>query len=299
MDDLITVAQCAECGEGGADLKMCNACKHINYCSVTCQRRHWPRHKNECKQRAARLHDKSLFKQPPPKDDCPICFLPMPFACHEMAARFSCCGKIVCKGCDYSCLISRNLKCPFCNADKIQLVEISLEQTKKRVEANDANSIWQLGGYYGMGAFGLQKDRKKANELYTRAAELGSFSAHYQIGWVYEDGLGVEKDVKKAIHHYELAAMAGHELARCRLGVIEYKFGNVERAIKHFMISASAGWSQAMEAIKFLFKKRHVKRDLYELTLQAYNDSCAEMRSKAREDGMSAIEELFKKGLAL
>ena len=299
MDDLNTVARCAECGEGGAGLKMCNACKHINYCSVTCQRRHWPRHNNECKQRAARLHDESLFKQPPHKDDCPICFLPMPFACHEMAARFSCCGKIVCKGCDYSCLISGNLKCPFCNANKILPVEIALEQTMKRVEANDANSLWQLGGYYGKGIFGLQKDHKKAFELYTRAAEHGSIGAHYQIGWVYEDGLGVEKDVKKAIHHYELAAMAGHEWARYRLGVIEYKFGSMERAIKHFMISASAGWSQAMEAIETLFKEGHVQSDLYELTLQAYNDSCAEMRSKAREDGMVGLEELFKEGLVL
>ena len=49
-----------------------------------------------------------------------------------------------------------------------------------------------------------------------------------------------------------------------------------------------------MEAIETLFKEGHVQSDLYELTLQAYNDSCAEMRSKAREDGMVGLEELFK-----
>jgi hypothetical protein len=36
--------------------------------------------KKECKQRAAELHDKApLFNDPPPKEDCPICFLPMPY----------------------------------------------------------------------------------------------------------------------------------------------------------------------------------------------------------------------------
>ena len=76
IDDLNT-ARCAKCGEGGAGLKMCKSCKYVKYCSVTCQRLHWPSHKKECKQRAARLHDESLFKQPPPKDACAICFLPI------------------------------------------------------------------------------------------------------------------------------------------------------------------------------------------------------------------------------
>jgi hypothetical protein len=31
-----------------------------------------------CKQCAAELHDEAIFKEPPPKEDCPICFLPMP-----------------------------------------------------------------------------------------------------------------------------------------------------------------------------------------------------------------------------
>ena len=38
----------------------------------------WPKHKRDCKIHAAELRDKALFKDPPPKEDCPICFLPMP-----------------------------------------------------------------------------------------------------------------------------------------------------------------------------------------------------------------------------
>jgi TPR repeat protein len=276
MDDTNTVVCCAECGEGGADLKMCNACKHARYCSVTCQRRHWPSHKKECKQHAARLHDESLFKQPPPKEDCPICFLPMS---SDMTTCKSCCGKIVCYGCMLSCLTLCGWKCAFCNAKLDTDEDSRRELLMNRVEANDANAITHLGCAYADGSFfDLRQDYKKSFELWTRAAELGSSKAHNELFLAYSEGLGVEKDTKKAIHHYELAAMAGHEEARFSLGFIEYESGNMERAMKHWVISASAGDGESMPLIKRGFKTRHVKRDVYELTLKAYNDSCDAMR---------------------
>ena len=83
---------CANCGvdEGEGEcisLKACKSCMLVKYCNPTCQLNHWPKHKKLCKQRAAELHDEALFKEPPPKEDCPIC-LPMPrkYAnqlCHE------------------------------------------------------------------------------------------------------------------------------------------------------------------------------------------------------------------------
>jgi hypothetical protein len=72
---------CADCGgreEGGVSLKTCTSCKIVKYCNADCQRNHWPKHKKICKRRAAELRDEVLFKDPPPLEDCPICFLPMP-----------------------------------------------------------------------------------------------------------------------------------------------------------------------------------------------------------------------------
>jgi hypothetical protein len=149
MDDLNPAMHCAMCGdggEGGAGLKMCNLCKYIKYCSVACQRGHWPRHKKDCKQRTARLCDESLFKQPPPKEDCLICFLPMPFSNNHMATFYPCCGKKVCRVCDYSNNHAfGNTKCLFCNTT-IQNNETAIDHMKKRTEANDVNALNEIGG---------------------------------------------------------------------------------------------------------------------------------------------------------
>ena len=71
---------CTECGnDGGVSLKVCKACMQVRYCSADCQKNHWPKHKKDCKIRAAELRDEALFKDPPAQEDCSICFLPKPF----------------------------------------------------------------------------------------------------------------------------------------------------------------------------------------------------------------------------
>ena len=49
---------------------------HIVYARQVLQRQlpKESKHKNACKL----LHDEALFKDPPSKEECPICFLPMP-----------------------------------------------------------------------------------------------------------------------------------------------------------------------------------------------------------------------------
>ena len=155
----------------------------------------------------------------------------------------------------------------------------------KRVEANDANSIYALGTYYYHGDHGLLQDQEKAKELLTRAAELGSSQAHYNLGIIYDDG----GDLKKAKFHYEAAAMAGHEVARNNLGCMEFESGKQERAVKHWTIAASAGCFQSMHHLRKLYEKGIVSRDAINSTLTAYNNSCAEVRSEARDSYIRII----------
>jgi len=89
--------------------------------------------------------------------------------------------------------------------------------------------------------------------------------------------------MKKAKFHLEAAAMAGHEVARNNLGVFEANSGNMERAIKHWTIAASDGCFRAMDELRKFFKRGFVSRESINSILTAYNNSCAEMRSEARD----------------
>ena len=310
---------CAECGkEGGATLKVCKSCMVAKYCNANCQRNHWPTHKKECKLRAAELCDEALFKVPPAKEDCPICFLPMPLlliscmslptatissipiyefaeANEELAKKatetyYSCCGKSICEGCVYSFRMSGNDgNCPFCKAaDFDKTDEDAVEEIMRRVEANDAGAMYILGSNNYHGLLGLNQDREKALELYARAAELGSNHAHFQLGLYYRAG----GDLKKAKFHYEAAAMAVDEVARSNLGCMEAQSGNMERAVKHWTIAASAGHYGAMKNLIKVIEMGYVgyvSRAAIDSTITAYNDSCVEMRSKARDAALHVL----------
>jgi TPR repeat protein len=194
---------------------------------------------------------------------------------------YTCCGKGVCGGCIHSCRESGNdEKCLFCNADcggKSEEEEVA--EIMKRVAANDANSINMLAGFYYLGRQGLQRDQTRAIELYVRAENLGCSAAHNNLAGIYHEG----GNMKKAKFHLEAGAMAGHEVARYNLANMEGNAGNVERAVKHWTIAASAGDYHAMHTLRKNFEGGFVSRESIDSTLTAYNSSCADMRSEARD----------------
>jgi TPR repeat protein len=202
-------------------------------------------------------------------------------AAEDMDAYYPCCGKSICRGCFYSFRQSGNMKkCPFCNSDRAgKTDEEDFNELTKRVEVNDAGATFVMATYYFGGVNSCPLDRTKAMELYARAADLGSSRAHFSLGITYYE----RADLKKAKFHYEAAAMAGHEAARHNLGCIEYESGNMERAVKHCIIASSAGHFAAMGAVRIAFDKGLASRDAIDSALTLYNNSCAEMRSEARD----------------
>jgi TPR repeat protein len=274
----------------------------VKYCNAECQRNHWPNHKKICKQRAAELRDEALFKEPPAKEDCSICFLPMPVSVFAstslplatiksvpiydftsankglpdmaMEAYYPCCGKSICVGCIHSNPNSGH--CPYCRGERLgKTEEDKVDEIMKRVAVNDAGAMYALGSCYYNGKLGLLQDRTKGMELLTRAAGLGHSQAHFILGKSYRDDVG---DVKKA------TAMAGHEVARHNLGYMEYNSGgNVERAVKHWMIAASSGDYDAMHTLTICFGNGYISRDEIDATLAVYNNTCAEMQSEGRD----------------
>jgi hypothetical protein len=172
---------------------------------------------------AAELRDEALFKDPPPKKDCPICFLPMPrkliccmalppatrlavpiydyamankgLANEAMEEYYPCCGTSICFGCVHTFNQSGNdEKCLFCNSDRAGKTDDEMVgDLIMRMEANDAASICLLAYFYQHGLQGLQQDHAKAMGLYVRATDLGSIKANCHLAGFYHEGGNFEE----------------------------------------------------------------------------------------------------------
>ena len=159
---------------------------------------HRPQHKKECRKRAKEIHDQALFKQPPQVEDCPICFLRLPFMMTGYG-YFSCCGKAICSGCIYAgAMTGDDLLCPFCRTPAPKTGEETHERIENRVKLDDAVAIYNLGCDYSSGECGFQQDNDKALELWHRAGELGFAAAYFIIGCAYFYDRCVESNEKKA-----------------------------------------------------------------------------------------------------
>jgi len=286
-DSTSTCVNCGKGGKGNSDgiqLKTCTACKIVKYCSRECQIAHRPQHKKECKKRAAALHDEKLFKQPPQLDDCPICMIPLP-TLETGSTYFTCCGKVICCGCVHAnAQLTVDMKCAFCRTpDPMDNGNIILDMINKRVAVNEPRAIYHLGTNYDNGRLGLPKDSAKALELWHRAGELGDAKAYHNIGVTYDRGDGVQRDSKKATHYWELAAMLGHVGSRCNLGADEKNTGNVNRAMKHFMIAVRSGDDMTLRNIKKLFMSGEVTKDDYARALRAHQAYVDEIKSVHRD----------------
>jgi len=297
------VSVCANCGKEGSNINnVCNKCKQVKYCNAACKKKHRHKHKKDCEehlrlaaQRAGELHDEELFKQPPPKEDCPLCFLQLPSLIKGCRYQ-SCCGKVICCGCCYAPVYDDQgnevniKKCAFCRVPTPASDEEAMERMKKRFEVDDAYAVYRIGCCYRNGSHGYPRDYTKALELYHRAAELGYSEAYCNIGYAYNNGQGVEMDKKKAKHNYELAAIGGNVSARYNLGNIDARADNMSRAIKHYMIAVRSGDADSVEVIKRFYKNGYATKDDYAIALQSYQAYLGEIKSAQRDKAAAAGE---------
>ena len=100
---------------------------------------------------------------------------------------------------------------------------------------------------------------------------------------VPQRGLG-EPLRKQARHYSELAAMDGHAIARSNLGIMEEESGNVDKAIKHYLISVEGGNKQALEIIKDLYMIGRATKDEYAIALRMYQTYLDELKSGQRDE---------------
>jgi TPR repeat protein len=232
------------------------------------------------------VSDEDLFK-PAPKVDCPICLLPLPLEDEGQLYR-SCCGKVICCGCSYAVVVAAEGEldrtiCPFCRSPNSTSNEEYIERLKTRAGGDDAVAIYQLACNYQHGEYGLRQNIRKAMKLFLRAGELGCAEAYQNVGILYRQGVGVESDEKKAKYYCELAAIGGDVPARHNLGCFEAQEGNMDRAMKHWMISAGGGYDDSLKLIQQCFLSGHASKDDFEKALRSHKEAKDEVKSDQRD----------------
>jgi TPR repeat protein len=235
----------------------------------------------------AELRDELLFKQPESSSfgDCPICCLPLPLD-PQKSRLMPCCSKTICNGCDdanqlrqLGLVIPQEPSCAFCREPLPDTEEEIVALAMKRVEKNDPVAMRQMGGMqYNEG------DYKSAFEYYTKAAELGDVTAHYNLSFMYRLGQGVEKDEKKKVYHLEVAAIGGHVQSRHNLGCYEERNGRMERAVKHWIIAASMGDKESMKVLWKCHAMGLVKKEVLTATLRAHQAAVDATKSQQSEE---------------
>ena len=281
-------------------MKICGACeRELPEDSYSEEQRGMRQSIRRCEECVAAGEELVLMKRGRTKsedDDCPICSLPLPLDADQPQSFFRvCCVKKLCNGCVLAARKRGMRDCPFCRAPAPHESQ-ALAMIKKRVDAGDPVAIYYLGKQYEYGRNGLEKDMTRAAELYERAAELGLKEAHFNIGCLYDKGTYMEIDTAKAFRHYEAAAMCGHVLARHNLGYEEYKAGNYDLALQHWMISAALGCEESLKNVKFFFMKGLANKADYAAALRWYQNAVEEMSSSDRDEaktlGADTIKEM-------
>ena len=134
---------CASCGKEGnsEDMNTCNKCKSVKYCNAACKKKHRTKHEKACERRVAELYDEALFKDPPPREECPICLLPMPIHADQSVFK-SCCGKTICNGCICAMKMSEGKDlCAFCRMPPPSSAEESIKRLKNLMEKISSESL--------------------------------------------------------------------------------------------------------------------------------------------------------------
>ena len=248
-------------------------------------------HLGECPLCCAKTREINLFRQPNESHlgECPICFLPLPLDEGKTLTN-SCCCKRICNGCSYANQLREveqglTQKCPYCREPLPETEEEYDQNYLKRVKVNDQVAMSRMGlKRYRDG------DYEGAFEYFTKAAALGDIIAHYNLSVMYQEAEGVEKDLKKKVYHLEKAAIGGHPAARYNLGNHEYRNGQNNRAMKHWIIAANLGDDGALDMVKQGFMIGLVSKEDYEGALRGHQAAVDATKSTQRD----AAEEFYK-----
>jgi TPR repeat protein len=107
---------------------------------------------------------------------------------------------------------------------------LAYEEFHSSAEQGHADSQFNLGLMYEHG-IGVGKDEKEAIFWYRKTAEQGNSNAQYNLAVLYENGRGSTVDFAQANHWYRKAAEQGDALAIGNLGMLYMRGQGVQQNI--------------------------------------------------------------------
>jgi uncharacterized protein len=129
---------------------------------------------------------------------------------------------------------------------------------RKAAEQNHGRSQFNLGFMYERG-LGLDKNYAKAIHWYRKAAAQGIAAAYIGLGGVFESGAGGIKNYAEAVRWYRKAAKKGNSFGKYKLGGM-YDFGlgvdkNYVKAADWYRKAADEGLGIAQSSLGLLYEK--------------------------------------------
>ena len=119
--------------------------------------------------------------------------------------------------------------------------------------------------YFNEGKQIVNKDFKRAFDMYMLAAEMGNPEALSKVAYYYHTGKnGVEHDSKKALTWCEKAYLLGSLGAESLMSSIYLKMGNIDMYQKYLKDAADKGWSYSQFRLgkEYYEGKNNYKRDI-------------------------------------
>lgn len=165
--------------------------------------------------------------------------------------------------------------------------------------ASEGAAEFNKGMNYFVGQNGVAQDYAEAMKWLRDAADKGNDVAMYNIGVLYEEGLGVAKDPAEAMKWYRKAAHAGNAIAVKNVGrMYENGIGvsvDYGEAMTWYRAAAMNGEPNAMNAIGNMYEAGRGVAVNYDEALEWYKKG-AERRNKPAMENLETLQNNLKYG---
>ena len=140
----------------------------------------------------------------------------------------------------------------------------AIESHAEELDLDEILRNSSMANYKGYAEFKMAH-YDNARKIWEALVQRGNAEASFNLGVLYEDGLGVQQDLPQALVHYETAAMGGSFKAQYRLGLLYFTGKKVpldKTKAKRWLTKAAAeGDSDSIEMLAILSGANSSERD--------------------------------------